>query len=154
MYNSYATDVYRFAFSIAGDRSEAEDITSETFVRVWSHLTTIRTETLKAYLFTVARNFYLEQQRKKRQIVLKDVYPDPAPVPDRLADSRSELDRVHRILHSLPEIDRTAFVMRIQHNLPYIEIARALQLSLSATKVKIHRVRKKLIKRCIDKEVK
>jgi RNA polymerase sigma-70 factor (ECF subfamily) len=155
MYNSYAAQVYRFALSLTGDSFEAEDITSETFVRAWSHITTIRTETLKAYLFTIARNFFLEQMRKKkRQVVLNDVYPDPAPGPDKVVDSQSEIRRVQRILQTLPEIDRAAFIMRVQHDLPCIEIARVLQLSLSATKVKIHRVRKKLIDIYIDKEVK
>jgi RNA polymerase sigma-70 factor (ECF subfamily) len=155
MYDSYSAEVYRFALSLSGNRSEAEDITSETFVRVWSRITTIRTETLKAYLFTVARNFFLEQQRKKKQlIVLNDVYPDPAPGPDKVAGSLSELTRVQQILKTLPEIDRTAFVMRVHHNLPCAEIARVLNLSLSATKVKIHRARKKLIEMFINEEVK
>jgi len=52
----------------------------------------------------------------------------------------------------LPEIDRTAFVLRVQNELSYVEIARVLELSLSASKVKVYRVRKKLIATCIDKE--
>jgi RNA polymerase sigma factor (sigma-70 family) len=84
LYESYAPEVYRFAFWLAGDSSEAEDITSETFVRAWARNSTIRTETLKAYLFTIARNVFLEQQRKsKRQVALEDVHPDPAPGPFR-----------------------------------------------------------------------
>jgi RNA polymerase sigma-70 factor (ECF subfamily) len=58
LYESYATEVYRFAFWLAGDSSEAEDITSETFVRAWVNRSSIRTETLKAYLFTIARNAF------------------------------------------------------------------------------------------------
>ena len=34
LYESYVKDVYRFALWLAGDRSEAEDITSETFIRL------------------------------------------------------------------------------------------------------------------------
>ncbi len=154
LYETYATEVYRFAYWLAGDSSEAEDITSETFIRAWTKNSTIRTETLKAYLFTIARNFYLEQQRKrKNQVTLNDVYPDPAPGPDRLVESKLELMRVQRIFQTLPEIDRTAFVLRVQHELPYAEIARVLRLSLTATKVKVHRVRKKLLATCVDKEV-
>jgi DNA-directed RNA polymerase specialized sigma24 family protein len=52
----------------------------------------------------------------------------------------------------MPEIDRAAFVMRVQHELPYAEIARALGLSLTATKVKVHRVRRKLLVTFLDKE--
>ena len=154
LYESYATQVYRFALWLAGDSSEAEDITSETFIRAWVHNSTIRTETLKAYLFTIARNVYLERQRKrKRQVAFDDVYPDPAPKPDKVVESQLELQRVQSVLQALPEIDRTAFVLRVQRELPYAEIARVLGLSLTATKVKVHRVRKKLIAACADEEI-
>jgi RNA polymerase sigma-70 factor (ECF subfamily) len=154
LYESYAADVYRFSVWLAKDGSEAEDITSETFVRAWVRKSNIRTETLKAYLLTIARNVYLEWQRKgKRQVVLKDIYPDPAPGPEKAIESEFEIKRVKSVLKTLPEIDRAAFILRVQHELPYAEIARILQLSLTATKVKVHRVRKKLLVACVDKEV-
>jgi RNA polymerase sigma-70 factor (ECF subfamily) len=154
LYESYATDVYRFSLWLTGNSSEAEDITSETFIRAWVNNSKIRTETLKAYLFTISRNVYLEHQRKKkRQAVLEDIYPDPAPGPDKLTESQHELQSVQKTLQTLPEVDRTAFVLRVQHELPYDEISRILELSLTATKVKVYRVRKKLIAACIDKEV-
>ena len=72
LYETYATEVYRFALWLSGDRSEAEDIASETMVRAWVRFDTIRTETLKGYLLTIARNLYLEGQRKvKRQVALE-----------------------------------------------------------------------------------
>jgi RNA polymerase sigma-70 factor (ECF subfamily) len=154
LYESYANEVYRFAFWLAGDGSEAEDITSETFIRAWVNSRNIRTETLKAYLFTIARNLFLERQRKrKRQVALEDVYPDPAPGPDKRVESQLELLKIQRVLQTLPEIDRAAFVLRVQHELPYAEIARVLGLTLTAAKVKVHRVRKRLLITCVDKEV-
>ena len=154
LYESYATEVYRFAFWLAGDSFEAEDITSETFIRAWVHNSTIRTETLKAYLFTIARNVYLGQRRKrKHQVALDDVYPDPAPEPAQVVESQLELQSVQSVLQTLAEIDRAAFVLRVQHELPYAEIARVLGLSLTAAKVKVHRVRKKLLAIRLDKEV-
>ncbi|MBN1165337.1 MAG: RNA polymerase sigma factor [Candidatus Krumholzibacteriota bacterium] len=146
LYENYAAEVYRFAFWLSGDGPEAEDITSETLIRAWVRRSVVRTETLKAYLFTIARNVCLERRRKKkRQVALEDLYYDPAPGPDRLLESRSELDRVKIVLQSLPEIDRAAFILRVQHELPYAEIARVLGLSLAAAKVKVHRARKRLI---------
>jgi RNA polymerase sigma-70 factor (ECF subfamily) len=154
LYESYATEVYRFALWLAGDRFDAEDITSETFVRAWVRINTIRTETLKAYLFTIARNYYLEQHRKrKNEVAIKDIYPDPAPEPDKVVESQLEFQNVQRVLQTLPEIDRAAFVLRVQHELPYAEIARVLKISLTASKVKVHRVRKKLLAACVDQEV-
>jgi len=154
LYESYANEVYRFALWLSGNSSEAEDITSETFIRAWVNNSKIRTETLKAYLFTISRNIYLGHKRKrKRQVVLEDIYPDPAPGPDKRTESQLKLQRIQRILQTLPEIDRAAFVLRVQHELPYDEIARVLELSPTATKVKVYRVRKKLIANGIDKEV-
>jgi RNA polymerase sigma factor (sigma-70 family) len=154
LYESYANDVYRFSLWLAGDSLEAEDITSETFIRAWVHNSKIRTETLKAYLFAISRNIYLQHQRKKkRQVVLADVHPDPAPSPDELTESQLKLRKVQSVLQTMPEIDRAAFVLHVQHELPYAEIARVLKLSETATKVKVYRVRKKLIATCIGKEV-
>ena len=151
LYESYATDVYRFVFWLANDPYEAEDVASETLIRAWAHNNKIRTETLKAYLFTIARNVYLERRRKERkQVILDDVYTDPTPGPDKLVESQLELQNVQRILQALPEIDRAAFILRVQHELPYAEIARVLTLSLTAVKVKVHRVRKKLLSACAE----
>jgi len=153
LYESYANEVYRFTLWLAGDPSEAEDITSETFIRAWVNNSKIRTETLKAYLFTISRNIYLQHKRKmKHQVVLEDIHPDSAPGPEKLTESQFILKRVQRILHTLPETDRTAFVLRVQHGLSYDEISRVLEISLSAVKVKIYRVRKKLIAAFIDME--
>ncbi len=154
LYESYMTEVYRFALWLSGNHIEAEDITSETFIRAWANNSKIRTETLKAYLFTISRNIYLQHQRKKkRRVVLEDIHPDPAPGPDKLTESQIKFQRVQGVLQALPEIDRAAFVLRIQHELPYAEIPRVLKLSVTATKVKVYRVRKRLIATCIDKEV-
>ena len=146
MYDSYAADVYRFAFWLAGSRHEAEDITSETMVRAWTRRDPARTETLKAWLFTIARNIFLESLRKAGRVAeLEDIHPDPSPGPDRLAESRQELGMIESILRGLAECDRTAFVLRTGHGMPYAEIARVLGISLASAKVKVHRTRKKVM---------
>lgn len=155
LYETYAQDVYRFSYWLAGDPAEAEDITSETFVRAWVRFDTIRTETLKAYLLKIARNIYLEQLRKrKRQVRLEDSHSDPGPGPEQLAEDRAELGMVRVFLGTLPEIDRAAFILRVQHGLPYAEIARVLQVSVIAVKVKVHRIRKQLLMNRVSKEAK
>ena len=151
LYESYSSEVYRFALWLSGSKQWAEDITSETFIRAWVHYRPIRTETLKAYLFTIARNNYLGQLKKEKRIVdLSEEYPDPALEPDQLVESLLEIKQVHDFLQTLPEIDRAAFILRVQHELPYAEIARVLELSVTASKVKVHRVRKKLSSNMIN----
>jgi len=145
LYDTYARDVYRFAYWLCGDAIDAEDITSETFLRAWTHRANIRTETMKAYLLSIARNLYLERLRKHRlHTELTDGMPDPVPGPDKRSEYQDDLARIQKALQEIKEVDRAAFILRIEHELPYEEIARVLQLSLSAVKVKVHRVRLKL----------
>lgn len=145
IYEHYSKDVYRYACWLCGNAVEADDITSETFARAWAGREAIRTETVKAYLFAIARNLYLQDYRKKkRQIQLSDSLADASPTPDQLAESRLALDRAMRAMQALPEADRTALLLRVQHGLSYDEIARTMQLPLSTVKVKIHRARLKL----------
>ncbi len=154
LYDSYSKDVYRFALWLSGDRARAEDLTSETFIRAWTRRDAIRTETLKAYLISIARNLYLMQIRKESRVTdLEDIHSDPSPGPDRVTESRHELSRIEEILQSMRECDRTAFVLRVKHELPYADIARILGLSLTSAKVKVHRVRKRLLTDRMEKEV-
>jgi len=145
IYERHSKDVYRYAYWLSGSIEDADDITSETFARAWVGRDEIRTETVKAYLFTIARNLYLKGLRHaKRQADLDPLQADPKPAPEQQVESRLELDRAMQTIQSLLETDRTAFLLRVQHELPYDEIARILQLPLTTVKVKIHRARLKL----------
>ena len=147
LYKKYAPDVYRFALYLSGEKSEAEDITSETFVRAWTSPEVIRVTTVKAYLFTIARNLYRHSWRKKsRNVALNDEMRDPAASPEALAGIGAELRAVLAGLQELPEEDRAALLMRANEGLSYEEISQALGLSLASVKVKIHRARLALLK--------
>ena len=153
MYEEFAADVYRFSIWVCGNGQDAEDITSETFIRAWSKRHSIRTETLKAYLFAIARNIYLESKRnQKNPSRLNGDISDPSPGPEKTIELKSDLQQAHKVLMTLSEIDRTAFILRVQHNIPYAEISRILNLSLSTSKVKVHRARKKIIQSFLEKE--
>ena len=145
LYESYARDVYRFALYLSGDPALADDITSETFLRVWSSPETVRLATVKAYLLTIARNLWLmERRRWSRRQDLDDTIPDTSLSVSRQAEVKDELDRVLRALRELPEVDRAALLMRVDEGLPYEEVAAALGLPVATVKVKVHRARLKL----------
>lgn len=153
LYERHAQDVYRFAYWMCGDPSEAEDITSETFVRAWAVQTPIRTETVKAYLFTIARNLYRQQRRRSgRETPLDSFEPDPAPTPHQLVEGRLALAEAQAGIQALPEADRAALIMRVLYEMPYDEIARVLSLSVVAAKVKVHRARLRLAEARLKKE--
>jgi RNA polymerase sigma-70 factor, ECF subfamily len=142
LYKQYAPDVYRFALYLSGRRADAEDITAETFARVWASSKPIVIATVKGYLFTIARHLFLHGLRKSsRHDALDEDMPDPHMGPAGQAELDARLQRVLRELQTLPEASRSALLMHAVDGMAYEEIARVLGISLAAVKVKIHRAR-------------
>lgn len=148
LYRAHAGDVFRFAWWLSGDRATAEDIASETFVRVWTARERIDLATVKGYLLTIARHLYLRSAAGRNRV--EEIDPDtrdPAPGPGEASQSRQELAAVLDDLQRLAEPDRAALLMRAYEQLPYEEIAAALGIGVPAAKVKVHRARMKLAAR-------
>jgi RNA polymerase sigma-70 factor (ECF subfamily) len=142
LYQQHAPEIFRFALYLSGNRSEAEDITSETFVRAWTSTAHVEMATVRGYLFAIARNIFLQGRRKFRgRRDLDESMADSSPGPHARAQGREELDAVLERLQCLPEVDRAALLMRALEEAPYEEIARALGISVAAAKVKVHRAR-------------
>jgi RNA polymerase sigma-70 factor (ECF subfamily) len=149
LYERYAQDVLRFAVYLTGSRAEAEDITSETFVRAWVESEALHVGTVKAYLFMIARNLHVDWRRREaRRGELAHEPADPAPGPETETENRRELRAVLAALQRLPETDRAALLMRSQDEMPYDTIAAALGLTPATARVKVHRARMKLAELC------
>lgn len=146
LYERYAPAVLRFAFWLCGDVHLAQDLASETFVQAWIRLDRLREPTLRAYLFTITRNLYRQDQRKHhRQVELQDSLAAAAASPLAVAESLDQLAWVVQALPRLNPNERAALLLRSVEELSYEEIAAALGISLSAAKVNVHRARMKLL---------
>lgn len=153
LYQKYAQDVYRFAYWLCNNAQDAEDITSETFVRALTSNGQIKTETVKAYLLTIARNLaYKKSNREKRFVPLETNINEPQMGPLQIIENSASLQTAMQFIQTLPEVDRAALILRLQDDLSYEEIARVLNISYAAAKVKVHRARLKLIEHMQQKE--
>jgi len=145
LYERHGRDVYRFALYLSGNATIAEDIASETFLRVWGARDRVELTTVKGYLFAIARNLFLKSQRAgRRHEPLPDGLVDRERRADEAAETASELRAVLRALEALSEIDRSALLLRALEGLPYEDIAVALGVSEGAAKVRVHRARRQL----------
>lgn len=145
LYERHARSVYRFVLSLSGNPAVAEDVTSETFVRVWSARERVDLATVIGYLMTIARRLYLEQLgRARRHGAIEHDPEDEAPGPHERAEARAALDAVLADLQTLAEPDRAALLMRAEDQMPYEEIAAALGTTPGAVKVRVHRARRRL----------
>ena len=146
LYVRYAEDVYRFALWLTGNPDDARDITSETFVRAFTGASEPRLESVKAYLFVIARNLHRKQWRRtSRQEPLDEALPDPTASPHESAATGDEFRRTLAALQRLPEIDRTVLLLRAEEGLSYADIAAVTGLSPVAARVKVFRARAELI---------
>ena len=145
LYQKYSQDVYRFAYWLCGNAQDAEDITSETFVRALTSSGEIKSETVKGYLLTIARNLaYKRSNREKRFVPLETNLTEDRNQPAVLVEISASLQTAMQFIQSLQETDRAALILRYQDDLSYEEIAGILSISLAAAKVKVHRARLKL----------
>jgi RNA polymerase sigma-70 factor (ECF subfamily) len=146
LYQRYAPDVRRFVLFLSGDPVTADEITSDTFVSAWLARERIRQPTVKSYLFAIARNLYRDlQRRRERHAELDEHMTDKQIIAQTHMEQTAEFRAVLAALQQLPEMDRTALLMRALDEMPYEEIAETLEIPVVTTKVKVYRARLKLM---------
>ncbi|HEX5257143.1 MAG TPA: RNA polymerase sigma factor [Sphingomicrobium sp.] len=145
LYVQHAPAVRRLIRFLGADADLADDIVAETFARVWAAPGPIRQGSIRAYLFTIARNLHRRAARRARSHdMLSEDFADSAVTAEQSAEARSDLAAVLSAMNLLPPDDRAALLMRAAERMPYDEIARALGLTVSNAKVRVHRARLKL----------
>lgn len=124
LYRTHAGDVHRFVLFLSGDPALADDILSETFIRLWHARDRVDLTTVKGYLLAIARNLFLADRRHvRRTTTLDERALDTRPGPERRAHAHLELQAVLAALQTLPGIDRAAVLLRAEDGMSYDEVA-------------------------------
>ena len=146
---TYKDQLYSYLFWMTGNRTEAEDVLQETFLRYYKYGDPV--ENPKAWLFKVARNVYLKRQRKRsREISLELVGADPVMPGMQIALEREELIRkVREGLRKLKDHHREVIILRYMEGLSYEEIAAVLGESVGTIKSRLNRAKEKLKEKLI-----
>ena len=140
--------VYRFLFSLCGNRDLAEELTSETFYRAWLHIDRFRGECRpETWLCQIAKNaLYKELRRLGRSVPWEQTEGTAGEegLWERLADRERSL-KVYRHLHRLDNSYREVFMLRVLGELKFQEIAGVCGKSESWAKVTFYRAKNKLL---------
>jgi RNA polymerase sigma-70 factor (ECF subfamily) len=145
LFERYGPALLRFSDRLLSDRSTAEEVTQEVFVKVISraHQYDGRAE-VASWLFAIAANACRDRRRRERRatVVPLEAVPEPAQrgegIERRLMD-REKRDAVRAALALLSVEQREALVLARYHGLPYAEIAIVLGISVGAVKTRIFR---------------
>ncbi|ANC30900.1 RNA polymerase sigma factor SigE [Isoptericola dokdonensis] len=148
----HSARVYRLAYRLTGDRQDAEDLTQETFLRVFRSLSSYTPGTFEGWLHRITTNLFLDQVRRKKRIRFEQMGEDAARVVSDDDRSRPErgfehgnLDHdVQAALDALRPEYRAAVVLCDIEGLSYEEIAVTLGVKIGTVRSRIHRARAQL----------
>ncbi|RAV11941.1 RNA polymerase sigma factor SigE [Mycolicibacterium sp. GF69] len=146
----HADRVYRLAYRLAGNQHDAEDLTQETFIRVFRSLQNYQPGTFEGWLHRITTNLFLDMVRRRGRIRMEalpedyDRVPADDPNPEQIYhDSRLGPD-LQAALDSLPPEFRAAVVLCDIEGLSYEEIGATLGVKLGTVRSRIHRGRQAL----------
>jgi RNA polymerase sigma factor (sigma-70 family) len=139
--------VYRLAYRLSGNQQDAEDLTQETFVRVFRSLADYTPGTFEGWLHRITTNLFLDMVRRRSRIRMEalpedsDRLPGRGPEPEQVF-SETHLDPVlQAALDELPPEFRAAVVLCDVEGLSYEEIGATLGVKLGTVRSRIHRGR-------------
>ena len=144
----HSARVYRLAYRLTGNQHDAEDLTQETFLRVFRSLGTYSPGTFEGWLHRITTNLFLDQVRRKRRVRI-DPWGDEterlpasaASTPERGFEHANLDSDVQRALDALPPEFRAAVVLCDMEGLSYEEIGVTLGVKLGTVRSRIHRGR-------------
>ncbi|WP_165350468.1 RNA polymerase sigma factor SigE [Xylanimonas protaetiae] len=148
----HSARVYRLAYRLTGNRQDAEDLTQETFLRVFRSLSGYTPGTFEGWLHRITTNLFLDSVRRAKRVRMDAMGDDAAHVVDDDALGRPErgfehahLDNdVQAALDALRPEFRAAVVLCDIEGLSYEEIAVTLGVKLGTVRSRIHRARAQL----------
>jgi RNA polymerase sigma-70 factor (ECF subfamily) len=146
----HADRVYRLAYRLSGNQHDAEDLTQETFIRVFRSVQNYQPGTFEGWLHRITTNLFLDMVRRRSRIRMEalpedyDRVPADEPNPEQIYhDSRLGPD-LQAALDSLPPEFRAAVVLCDIEGLSYEEIGATLGVKLGTVRSRIHRGRQAL----------
>ncbi len=155
--------VYRYAYTLTRDRSEAEDLTQDTFLQALRHWDQFRPGTnARAWLFTICRNLFLRQRERRAREEPTDAaaldgiatdardFAAPADAGRALFDTPELGDVIRRELDKLPAEYREVVELSDLQDQSYADIAQVLGVPIGTVKSRLFRGRRLLQEALVD----
>ncbi len=146
----YQERVYWQIRRLVLDHDDADDITQQTFIKIWEKLDSFRGKSkLHTWIYRIAHNQSLDFLRKKTRFLFIPIGDMTSELENRLtSDAYFDGDEIEeafqKALAKLPEKQRATFLLRYYDELKFDEIAEVLNLSTGGVKANYHLARKKL----------
>jgi RNA polymerase sigma-70 factor (ECF subfamily) len=143
LYDRYVQAVYRYLLSRLGNQQEAEDITSQTFLKALEVFPRYRHNGhFAAWLFSIARSKMVDHWRASRNVASAPDESLPGDFDDPLQQviETERIQALRQLVMQLPEDDRELLRLRFTAELSFGEIAVLLDRSEDAVKKATYRL--------------
>lgn len=144
LYDSYRDDIYAYSKSMLKDRSQAEEIVQDVFMKVWLNRAALDpTLSFKAYVFRLTRNMTINvlkkaaNEEKLRKILFYKTQHNYSPSPDVTINEKDYNELRNKIIEELPPRRKLIFEMSRNEGLSYQEISLKLGISESTVKTQM-----------------
>jgi RNA polymerase sigma-70 factor (ECF subfamily) len=148
--------IFRLLSHLTGNDHDAEELTQETFLRAWQGWSKLVPGTRpRAWLIRIARNAHLDLCRRRQTVKFGPLADDRIPAesdPTRGIEVSEQAAAIRMALQEIPETARLVFLMRVEGELSFAEIAAELGTSEEAARWHMHQARMKLLARMSPKE--
>jgi RNA polymerase sigma-70 factor, ECF subfamily len=150
----YQKPVFSLCYRMLGNSRDAEDAAQESFIRAYMHLKKYDpNRSFATWLLSIASHYCIDRIRK-RQLPSVSMEALPAeiiadrnvPNPEAKFSEASRKEMIQDLIMELKPLDRAAVVLRYWHEYSEVEIAEALNITVSAVKSRLYRSRQALAK--------
>ncbi len=140
LYEVYGERIFRYAYRMLGNRTDAEDATAETFLRVLKRSGELRADgAFKTWLFRITRNLCIDKMRQHKLLEL------PQDAQYSSGEDRATLRiTVHQALQDLPQEYREPLILCDLEDISAKEAAEVLKITVPALKSRLYRGRRAL----------
>lgn len=142
--------VYRLAYRLSGNQQDAEDLTQDTFIRVFRSLSSYQPGTFEGWTHRITTNLFLDMVRRRGRVRMEalpedyDRVPGDDPSPEQVYDTAHLDPDLQAALDALAPEFRAAVVLCDVEGLSYDEIGATLGVKLGTVRSRIHRGRQAL----------
>lgn len=152
IYLKYSDKIYRYVYLNTYDPYLSEDITSETFLRIWKNWKKIKPDFIQALLYKTAKNILIDNYRKHgnaKKVSLEEIVEqglEPSYDEDLIEkiNKNDNIKKINDAIKTLPDNLREVLILRFMNDLSAKEAAEILETTEVSIRVLQYRALKKL----------
>lgn len=156
IYDRYSKRIFNKSYSFFNNKNLAEDVTHDILLKVYLNLKSFSNRSrFSTWVFSITYNYCVDFQKKHNRLAMEyfdyveadkidSDYDESMPFDEELFKLQS--DRIKLLIHLMPDEEKVVILLKYQDEMSVKEISAVVEISESATKMRLKRGRERLLK--------